>query len=70
MKTAHALAEFWGFDTVAKLLEPTVDSTTAKKDTPTERHVFTPNTINYFAGSPLNRYGKAFLFLIEMGSKR
>lgn len=63
MKTAHALAEFWGFDTVAKLLEPAQDSTSANKDAPAQRHVFVPNTINYFAGSLLNRYGKAFHLL-------
>ncbi|CAO3683016.1 unnamed protein product [Umbelopsis ramanniana] len=55
-KTAHALAEFWGFDTVAKLLVPAQDPTSANKDAPTQRHVFVPNTINYFAGSPLNRF--------------
>lgn len=55
MKTPYALAEFWGFDAVAKVLKTDDTTATAKEDEPTTKTKFTQNTINYFAGSPLNR---------------
>ncbi|KAG2178975.1 hypothetical protein INT43_001824 [Umbelopsis isabellina] len=60
-KTAYAMAEFWGFDEVAQVLKPDdkpddkpMESTTQEDNE--VKHKFRKNNVNYFAGSPLNRY--------------
>ncbi|KAI7869151.1 NUDIX hydrolase domain-like protein [Spinellus fusiger] len=60
-KTASDVAEFWGYDKVAKLLKVKSDvpelqasSSTGHHDTSMSFH-YPTNTKNYFAGSPLNR---------------
>jgi 3-methyladenine DNA glycosylase Tag len=55
-QTAYAMAEFWGFDEVAKVLKTDDQATeSASQDENVVKHKFRSNTINYFAGSPLNR---------------
>ncbi|KAJ2957854.1 hypothetical protein NQZ79_g6476 [Umbelopsis isabellina] len=56
-KTAYAMAEFWGFDEVAKVLKPDDKPTeSATQEDTVVKHKFRSNNVNYFAGSPLNRF--------------
>ncbi|KAI8074717.1 NUDIX hydrolase domain-like protein [Gongronella butleri] len=58
-KTPSELALFWGYDQVADALKPA--DTGAKQSKKADKAVGglagNPNHVNFFAGSPLNRYG-------------
>ncbi|KAI7852843.1 hypothetical protein BDC45DRAFT_443327 [Circinella umbellata] len=55
-KTASQMAEFWGFDTIAKLLAPEKAEKQEEQSVITKGSPYPPNRNNFFAGSSLNRY--------------
>ncbi|KAI9488933.1 NUDIX hydrolase domain-like protein [Zychaea mexicana] len=59
-KTAAQVAEFWGFDAIAKLLAPSQGAREEQEQNEEQAIIkgspFPPNRNNFFAGSPLNRF--------------
>ncbi|KAI9278208.1 hypothetical protein BDA99DRAFT_544685 [Phascolomyces articulosus] len=55
-KTASQMAEFWGFDDIAKRLAPPTEETKEDQVVISKGSPYPPNRNNFFAGSPLNRY--------------
>lgn len=54
-KTAAQVAQFWGYDDIAKVLDTSKQESTPSS--PQQQQAFPPNHVNFFADSPLNRYG-------------
>ncbi|KAI7883134.1 peroxisomal NADH pyrophosphatase NUDT12-like protein [Lichtheimia hyalospora FSU 10163] len=56
-KTAAQVAQFWGYDDIAKLLDTSKqETTTTSSSQQQQQQPFPPNNVNFFAESPLNRY--------------
>lgn len=57
-KTAAEVAQFWGYDDIAKLLGTSTTTTTTQEPSSQQQQLqpFPPNHVNFFADSPLNRF--------------